>query len=114
MPMERRSRQNLNLVTDAQTTHSSGTLEYTQNQTQEWLKNRWARISLRAQDKKAVFDNLLTHVNVNSLGEAFKALDGSKELGVDTYKLKQILKSPVREIRMRGSVRGLPFNFIGR
>jgi len=48
-----------------------------------WLESRWARISLRAQDKKSVFNNLLTHVNADSLQEAFKAIDGSKALGVD-------------------------------
>jgi len=30
-----------------------------------------------------VFDNLLTHVNVDSLKEAFKAMKESKALGVD-------------------------------
>ena len=73
--------------------------------------NRWARIGSKAQDKNVVFSNLHSHSNVDSLTEAFKALDGKKVLDVeDNYKdvLNQILKSPVREIRKRGSVRELP------
>jgi RNA-directed DNA polymerase len=45
--------------------------------------NRWVRIGLKAQDKNTVFCNLLTHINVETLEEAFKGLDGTKALGVD-------------------------------
>ncbi|MEE9451595.1 MAG: hypothetical protein V3V61_02430 [Gammaproteobacteria bacterium] len=45
--------------------------------------NRWARIGCKAQDKNVVFSNLHSHINVDSLAEAFKALDGKKALGVD-------------------------------
>lgn len=46
--------------------------------------NRWIRISLRAQQNKTLaFDNLLTHINTESLREAFKTIDGSKAKGVD-------------------------------
>lgn len=83
MPMERRGRRNLNLVTDTQATRSSGTLGEAIDQTQEWLKSPWARIGLRAQNKAAVFNNLMTHVNESSLEEAFKAVDGTKAIGVD-------------------------------
>jgi RNA-directed DNA polymerase len=47
------------------------------------LLNRWARISERAQNKNAVFTNLLTHINGDSLREAYKAIDGKKAWGVD-------------------------------
>ena len=81
--MEQRDRQNLNLVTDTHTTLGSRNIGHIHNQMQEWLRNRWARISLRAQNKDAVFNNLLTHINVDSLMEAFKAQEGTKALGVD-------------------------------
>lgn len=45
--------------------------------------NRWIRISLRAQVKSTVFENLLTHINVETLEEAFKAISGTKALGAD-------------------------------
>lgn len=42
------------------------------------------RISLRVQrDKSATFSNLMKHINVGTLREAFNALDGTKTLGVD-------------------------------
>lgn len=83
MPMERRGRQNLNLATGTHATLCSGTHEDTQDQMQQWLKSRWARIGLRAQNEQAVFDNVLTHVNVDSLREAYTALEGNKAVGVD-------------------------------
>jgi len=82
MPMERRGRQNLNLVTDTLYTHSSGKTENIPG-AEMHMGNRWTRISLRAQNKSSVFDNILTHVNVNSLKEAFKAMEGNKALGSD-------------------------------
>ena len=45
--------------------------------------NRWVRISLRAQKKDSVFNNLLLHVNEESLTEAYHALDGKKAVRVD-------------------------------
>jgi group II intron reverse transcriptase/maturase len=49
----------------------------------ELFLNRWARIRLRARDKEVVFNNLLTHINLETLSEAFRAIDGSKALGID-------------------------------
>jgi len=83
MPMERRDRQNLNLATGTHSALCSRKSENISDEMKVWLESRWARISLRAQNKQTVFDNLLTHVNVDSLKEAFKALKGSKALGVD-------------------------------
>lgn len=82
--MEQRDRQNLNLKPDTQTTHSSGNNGQIPSQTQEWQGKRWLRIGFRAQDKSAVFHNLLTHINVESLREAFKAIDGTRAVGVDS------------------------------
>lgn len=82
MPMEPRNQQNLSLAIDTHITHNSKDDGHKRLiQDRQW--NRWARISWRAQDKKFVFTNLLTHINVDSLQEAFKALDGNRALGVD-------------------------------
>jgi RNA-directed DNA polymerase len=83
MSVERRGRQNLNLATD-----TSGSFRGTKSKQKEsgltdLSQNRWARISLKAQNKSFVFQNLLTHFHVDSFKEAFKALDGTKALGVD-------------------------------
>ena len=75
MRTERRGRQSLDLN---QVTHRGGSTGISGQP-----KDRWLRISLKAQDKKTVFHNLLTHLNVETLGEAFDAIDGSKALGVD-------------------------------
>lgn len=84
MPMERRDRQNLNLVTGTQAARSGDDHEHKEERIRmDFLPNRWIRIGLAAQDKQLVFSNLMTHVNEGSLREAFKALDGSKALGVD-------------------------------
>lgn len=45
--------------------------------------NRWMRLNVRAQNQKSVFNNLLLHVNEETLKEAFTALDGTKAVGVD-------------------------------
>lgn len=47
------------------------------------LPNRWLRIEYAARKKDIVFDNLLCHMNVETLREAYQALDGSKALGID-------------------------------
>lgn len=73
--MERRDQQGLNLN---QVTYPNICVG-SNRQIKDW----WLRISLKAQRKDVVFNNLLTHINVESLKEAFKAIDGSKALGVD-------------------------------
>ena len=49
------------------------------------LLNRWLRISSKAQreDSSFSFSNLLHHINVESLKEAYEAMDKNKALGVD-------------------------------
>lgn len=42
------------------------------------------RISSRAQNKEAQFSNLMKHINKDTLHQAYKAVDGSKALGVDS------------------------------
>jgi group II intron reverse transcriptase/maturase len=78
--MERRDQQRLNLIQSTRGTHRGATHGHRQDPV---LENRWIRISLRAQNKNNVFENLLTHINRESLKEAFKAIDGSKAIGVD-------------------------------
>lgn len=52
--------------------------------TQESLwPNRWERIGSRALEKEVQFNNLLTHINVETLREGFQALDGTKAVGID-------------------------------
>lgn len=52
-------------------------------QQSELFQNRWTRIRLTAESGDVAFNNLLTHINLETLSEAFKALDGSKALGID-------------------------------
>jgi RNA-directed DNA polymerase len=51
--------------------------------TEEVGPNRWLRLSFAARKRDIVFNNLLTHFNVDSLREAFNAQDPSKALGTD-------------------------------
>lgn len=51
--------------------------------TNESFLDRWSRLNIRAAQKDVQFNNLLLHVNKETLYEAFKALDGSKASGVD-------------------------------
>lgn len=84
MPMERRGQQSQCLATGTRPAHSGSQHEgkrYTE--TFEVPLNRWARLSLKAADTEVVFCNLHTHINGDSLREAFKAVDGNKALGVD-------------------------------
>lgn len=76
--MERRDRKSLDLARNTQTTRCGGNVGHVSCQTQKWLENRWAKIGLRAQNKNAVFDNLVIHINVDSVREAFNALEGFK------------------------------------
>ena len=81
--MERRDRQQLNLVTDTQGIHSDAKLENSMNWQYSLFYDPWTRIRLKAQDGKTVFSNLHTHINVDALREAFKVIKGNKALGVD-------------------------------
>ena len=83
MSVERRDQQNLNLVTGASDTPRGINKKYKDSAQLELLSNRWTRIRLRAKSKGVVFNNLFHHINVETLREAYKALDGSKALGTD-------------------------------
>ena len=90
--MERRDRQSLNLNHVTHPGSSTGL----SGQSKDW----WLRISLKAQQKDAVFHNLLKHVNAKSLKEAFKATDGSKALGVDNVSKKDYGKNLEENLRI--------------
>lgn len=45
--------------------------------------NSWARIGLSAKNLELVFNNLFSHINVENLHQAFRALDGNKAVGID-------------------------------
>ena len=84
MPKEQRGRQNLNLTTGTQASPSISCTEHKGDRNHRGsLSNRWVRIGLAAQNEQLVFSNLMTHVNEETLKEAFKALEGTKALGVD-------------------------------
>ena len=110
MIVERRERQHLNLITDSQKA-SIGLSPGTQL---DWFPDRWIRIGRKAKDKNFVFQNLHMHLHVDSFKEAFKALDGSKALGVDKISKKEYglnleenLKDLARRVR-NGSYRPQP------
>ncbi len=83
--MERRGQQRPNLTRSTQTAFNSGFDGQNDRISEqlEFLSSWQTRISRRAQDKQALFSNLMKHINKDTLHEAYKALDGSKALGVD-------------------------------
>lgn len=96
MLMERRDRQNLNLNKGTSTTCYSGTSGQSQGDgsVQTELFPSWRlRISLRAQKPNDVFTNLMKHINTDTLRESFKALDGTKALGVDRISKREYGKN---------------------
>ncbi len=105
MLMEPRDRQELNLATDTLSAHSSGVKgRITDGLLSGTILNRWARIGIGAHDKNRVFANLLTHINVDSLEEAYKALDGTKALGVDSMSKSEYgrnLKESLKDLENR-------------
>jgi len=82
MPAEQREQQNVNLAKQPWHLRSEDGL----TKKSGWIPDLgWeARISLRMQrDKTATFANLMKHINMDTLKEAYEALDGTKALGVD-------------------------------
>lgn len=116
MPMERRGQQKPNLVHSTRTAFNSGIYGQSEGISEqlEFLSSWQTKISRRAQDKHALFSNLMKHINTDTLHEAFKALDGSKALGVDQVSkaiygktLKQNLTELVKRVHS-GSYRPMP------
>jgi RNA-directed DNA polymerase len=114
--MEQRDQQRPNLTHGTQTAYKSGIAGQNERITEqlEFLSSWQTRISRRAQDKDALFSNLMKHINKDTLYEAYRALDGSKALGVDriskaTYgeNLEQNLKDLLERVH-KGSYRPQP------
>ncbi len=109
--MEQRGQQNLNLTSN---THSSCNTGISEHKLRISSISRWVRIGSRASRKETVFSNLLTHIDVNSLREAYNALDGSKALGVDGISKKDYGKNleanllNLQQKIQRGSYRPMP------
>jgi len=89
MPQERREQQSFHLSQDSQSIYNDtvngnknkGTNHY---KSDSLFLSRWLRISKRAQENTScVFNNLLHHINVETLNEAYNAMDKNKALGVD-------------------------------
>jgi RNA-directed DNA polymerase len=89
--MEGRGRQDLNLETDTLTTHCCGNKGHERNRYSqgELFPDRWSRIGYAARKDGIVFNNLLTHINTESLREAYSALDGRKAVGIDRISKKE-------------------------
>lgn len=85
MSMERRSQHNLGLKRHTHSSYKGGASGQKQESFAQAKGNlNWKmRISLKAQDKACVFTNLMKHINIDTLREAFLAQDGSKALGMD-------------------------------
>lgn len=110
--MEPRDQQNLNLIKDTPSAFYSG--QKGQNTFSPEEASWRIRISLKAQDKTCVFTNLMKHININTLKEAFKEINGKKALGVDKItkseygkNLDENLHNLVKRIA-NGSYRPLP------
>ncbi|RUM45180.1 MAG: hypothetical protein DSY80_03625, partial [Desulfocapsa sp.] len=84
MSVERRDQRSLNLLTCISPVLRDRIMRHncTGRQKSLW-PNRWERIGSRALEKDVVFNNLLTHINIETLSEAFHALDGKKAKGID-------------------------------
>lgn len=82
--MKRRDQQSVNLSTGTPSALGGRMMGQGDAATQESLwPSRWERIGSRARGKEVVFNNLLTHINTETLREAFHALDGKKAKGID-------------------------------
>lgn len=85
--MERRGQQNLNRDNRSQAGRRTREIE-----SKGYSLDGWARISLLAQKKEAIFNNLFSHINEENLRQAFRAVDGSKAIGIDNIGKKDYEK----------------------
>lgn len=114
MSMERRDQQNLNLIKNTRPTYNSRDKGQSVLTSADGNMSWKIRISLRAQDKTCVFSNLMKHINMDTLKEAFEAIDGKKALGVDRVTKSEYgkaLDENLRDLCKRihnGSYRPLP------
>ena len=90
MRTERRERQNLNREHYSPSSRRTG---YMGSATRTLEMNSWARIGLSAKNLELVFNNLFSHINVENLRQAFRALDGNKAVGIDGISKAEYAKS---------------------
>ena len=84
MLAEQRDQQSLDLFTSTSPVLRDRIMRHNAMTTQQSLwPNRWERIGSRALEKDVVFNNLMHHINIETLREAFQALDGTKAQGID-------------------------------
>jgi group II intron reverse transcriptase/maturase len=105
MPVEQRDWHIMNLFTGTSAAlRDSIKRHYGKGQQMSLWPNRWERIGSRALEKDVKFNNLLTHINVETLREAFHALDGTKAVGIDGINKAQYgveLESNLKELADR-------------
>lgn len=98
--MEQRDQQSMNLFTSISTVLRDRIMRHYGAGTQISLwPNRWERIGSRALETEVVFGNLMTHINEETLREAFHALDGTKAEGIDGISKKQYGKNLEENLR---------------
>ena len=83
MSVERRGVQNLNRKHCSHPTSIGGTNGLQESFSSRRPSNCWMRIGLAAQKKDLVFNGLFNHFTAENLREAFRALNGSKAVGID-------------------------------
>ena len=90
MREERRKQQSFHLDQDNRSIYNDTTSGHKEKRAKHYKSDslflsRWLRISLRThRDTSCVFNNLLHHINVETLREAYNAMDKNKALGVDS------------------------------
>ena len=117
MSVERRDQQKMTLKTNTHQAYNSqdgGQKKLVPSPSDERYLNWNLRIGLRAQDKAALFSNLMKHFNKEVFHEAYQALKGKRALGVDKVskaqygkKLEQNLEDLVKRVQS-GRYRPLP------
>jgi len=92
--MEGRNQQYLALNHDSLSSHCTRQKEPICNESGQidMFPNRWLRISSAARKPNVTFENLLCHFKVDTLRDAFNALDGTKALGLDGISKKVYAK----------------------
>ncbi|NBV78158.1 hypothetical protein EBR66_08410 [bacterium] len=114
MTMERRDQQNVVLIKGTPTACNSSNKGQIKQTSREDDLSWKIRIRLKAQDKTCVFTNLMKHINIDTLREAYHAIDGKKAVGVDKVTKAEYgkrLEENLEDLRKRvavGSYRPLP------
>lgn len=112
--MERRERQKLDRSKLTQRGHRAAEAGNESMLCKQLQTDSWLRIGLAAKDWDVRFNNLFSHLTVGNLEQAFKALEGSKAVGIDGITKKEYaknLKANLEELVTRlhkGTYRPMP------